>query len=129
MKKEKRKKEIFGAVAAGMCLAACLTGCAVTKQEDSNPGESKKSGETQNLSVQYQKEKTVAKGEVSDAFRAAYADFSVNLLRESRAMADAEGRNTMVSPLSVMTALEMSRYGADGDTGKQMEQVLSLIHI
>ena len=124
MKKEKRKKEIFGAVAAGMCLAACLTGCAVTKQEDDNHGESKKSGETQNLSVQYQKEKTVAKGEVSDAFRAAYADFSVNLLRESRAMADAEGKNTMVSPLSVMTALEMSRYGADGDTGKQMEQVL-----
>ena len=42
MKKEKRKKEIFGAVAAGMCLAACLTGCAVTKQEDDNHGESKK---------------------------------------------------------------------------------------
>ena len=47
-------------------------------------------------------------------------DFAVNLFRE----AVKEGENTLVSPLSVLTALAMAANGAEGDTLTQMETTL-----
>lgn len=47
-------------------------------------------------------------------------DFAVNLLRETTE----EGENTLISPLSVLTALAMTANGAEGETLTQMEQVL-----
>ena len=47
-------------------------------------------------------------------------DFAVNLFRE----AAQEGENTLISPLSVLTALAMTANGAKGDTLTQMEAVL-----
>ena len=47
-------------------------------------------------------------------------DFAVNLFRE----AAREGENTLVSPLSVLTALAMAANGAEGDTLTQMETTL-----
>ena len=47
-------------------------------------------------------------------------DFAVNLFRE----AAKEGENTLVSPLSVLTALAMAANGAEGDTLTQMETTL-----
>ena len=47
-------------------------------------------------------------------------DFGVRLLRESM---DA-GKNTLISPLSVLAALSMTANGAEGDTLTQMERVL-----
>ena len=47
-------------------------------------------------------------------------DFAVNLFRE----AAQEGENTLVSPLSVLTALAMAANGAEGDTLTQMETTL-----
>ena len=47
-------------------------------------------------------------------------EFAVNLFRESAQ----EGENTLVSPLSVMSALAMTANGAAGETLCQMETVL-----
>lgn len=48
------------------------------------------------------------------------ADFGVRLLRESME----EGKNTLISPLSVLAALSMTANGAEGETLTQMETVL-----
>ena len=60
--------------------------------------------------------------EVAKSFREAYADFALNLLRESRAVYEGDG--LLVSPLSAMIALAMTANGAEGDTLREMENVL-----
>lgn len=70
--------------------------------------------------------RTVRAGEadtsqLSDGYKRAYADFSLNLLRASLGE---NSENVMVSPLSVLIALEMTRCGASGETLNQMDQVL-----
>ena len=57
-----------------------------------------------------------------DAGAAAAADFGVRLFQTSLE----EGKNTLVSPLSVLYALAMTANGADGDTLAQMEEVLGM---
>ena len=48
------------------------------------------------------------------------ADFGIRLFRE----AFREGENTLISPMSVLTALAMTANGAEGETLAQMEAVL-----
>ncbi len=50
------------------------------------------------------------------------ADFAVRLFRESLK----DGENTLVSPLSVLSALSMTANGAKGETLAEMEAVLGL---
>ena len=57
-----------------------------------------------------------------DAGAAAAADFGVRLFQNSME----EGKNTLISPLSVLYALAMTANGADGETLAQMEQVLGM---
>lgn len=57
-----------------------------------------------------------------DAGSAAAADFGVKLFQTSLD----EGKNTLISPLSVLYALAMTANGADGETLAQMEQVLGM---
>lgn len=57
-----------------------------------------------------------------DAGAAAAADFGVRLLQASLE----EEQNTLISPLSVLTALAMTANGAQGETLAQMEAVLGL---
>lgn len=57
-----------------------------------------------------------------DAGAAAAADFGVKLFKTSMK----EGKNTLISPLSVLYALAMTANGADGETLAQMEQVLGM---
>lgn len=57
-----------------------------------------------------------------DAGAAAAADFGVRLFQTSLE----EGKNTLISPLSVLYALAMTANGADGDTLAQMEDVLGM---
>lgn len=47
-------------------------------------------------------------------------DFSIRLLRESME----DGKNTLISPMSVLAALSMTANGAEGETLAQMEAVL-----
>ena len=49
-------------------------------------------------------------------------DFAVRLLQAG----NAEGENTLLSPLSVLYALAMTANGAEGETRTQMEQVLGM---
>lgn len=63
--------------------------------------------------------------QITEEFQKSYMDFSLQLLKESRNLASGtSGTNTMVSPLSVMMALEMTRSGARGETAREMETVL-----
>lgn len=57
-----------------------------------------------------------------DAGAAAAADFGVRLFKTSME----EGKNTLISPLSVLYALAMTANGADGATLTQMEKVLGM---
>ncbi len=49
-------------------------------------------------------------------------DFAVRLLRT----ANEEGRDTLVSPISVLSALAMTANGAEGETKAQMEETLGM---
>ena len=60
-----------------------------------------------------------AKGEVSEAFKAQYAEFAIRMLKECAA-----GKTAMVSPLSILTALQMTANGAQGETLDEMMKVL-----
>ena len=57
-----------------------------------------------------------------DAGAAAAADFGVQLFQTSME----DGKNTLISPLSVLYALAMTANGADGETLAQMEDVLGM---
>ena len=57
-----------------------------------------------------------------DSGAAAAAAFGVRLFQASVE----EGKNTLISPLSVLYALAMTANGADGNTLAQMEQVLGM---
>ena len=57
-----------------------------------------------------------------DTGAAATADFGVRLFQTTMD----EGKNTLISPLSVLYALAMTANGADSETLAQMEQVLGM---
>ena len=49
-------------------------------------------------------------------------DFAIRLFKQS----NEEGKNTLISPLSVLCALAMTANGAEGETREQMEAVLGM---
>lgn len=57
---------------------------------------------------------------LAESFEESAANFSISLFQQ----AYADEKNTLVSPLSVLTALAMTANGADGETLTQMERVL-----
>jgi len=64
----------------------------------------------------------VEKGELSDVDNSSVTDFAVRLFRSSFE----SGKNVLISPLSVLTALSMTANGADGNTLTQMEATLGM---
>ncbi len=60
------------------------------------------------------------KEESSDAINTTVTDFALRLFKESIA----EDKSTLISPLSVLTALSMTANGAAGETLSQIENVL-----
>lgn len=115
-------------VLLGIGLVLCLSGAYAAYRMQSGL-----SASTENLTGQYLKDRG-GKGErfeeegktweVTEDFAGAYADFAIRLLRESRVSAESAESNVMVSPLSVLMALEMTRNGAEGETLAQMNDVL-----
>ena len=78
------------------------------------------------LSADYTR-KTTETGEVTDAFVAAMADFSMTLFNTTVAADKEEGKdNHLVSPLSAMICLAMIANGAEGETLSQMETALGM---
>lgn len=133
IKREKRRK---GGWTAGMVIGimgVCLvgTGCSLSLT-------GRLSASTEDLTEQYRNEtREMGEGTVTAEFGEAYADFSLELLRESRntlngadgaaesqTAAPQQGQNVMVSPLSVMMALEMTRNGASTETLEQIGAVI-----
>jgi len=60
--------------------------------------------------------------EITDVSNAAVTDFAVRLFKASME----DGKNTLISPLSVLAALSMTANGADNDTLAQMQNVLGM---
>ena len=83
-----------------------LTGCAAKVQAD-------------DLMNGITPEKTSGRA-ADDAFKNGAADFAVRLFQNTRE----EGKNSLISPLSVMLALSMTANGAKGETLAQMEVLL-----
>lgn len=99
------------AVAIVLILSLCLTSCGRPL-----------SAKAANLSEGYQRTAT-DDGAVTEAFRKAFSDFSFRLFAES--VKDAEG-NKLISPLSAMVCLALIANGAEGETLREMEQILGM---
>ena len=104
------KRRILSAIIAGSLIASTLTLSAC---------QSEKSLETTDLmtGIKAASRETV---KPDDAFKSAYDNFSVELLKKCF-----DGKsNTLISPLSVSSALAMTANGANGQTKDEMEKVL-----
>ena len=113
MKHTLRNATLLLLTACMLMGAVTLSGCTVSIK-------------AQELSADYVRTAT-AKGEVTDAFVAAMADFSMTLTNTTVAHdREADKANHLVSPLSAMICLSMLANGADGETLTQMEEVLGM---
>ena len=121
-----------GAVRAIAVLFALLLTAGALGCGSAGSGEAKLSASTTNFTEGDDlKEDTqradYSKVTVTNEFRQSYADFSLTLLRGSRKeenQAAEETDNMMVSPLSAMLALEMTRSGAREETEAEMAKTL-----
>ena len=106
MMQKKRWIAIFLCLSLLSAWLLSLAGCAVKVQED-------------DLMKGITPEKTSGRA-ANDAFKNGAADFAVRLFQNTRE----EGKNSLISPLSVMLALSMTANGAKGETLAQMEALL-----
>ncbi len=97
------------AVSATLLISVCACG--------------KPSGGTHNLTANLSRSQKETDIMQDTDFKWEYWGFTAMLLRECTAQ-DGGKENTLISPLSVMTALAMTANGAQGDTLKQMELAL-----
>ena len=89
-------------------MAVNLSGCATTVQ-------------AANLMEGVTPNEVKALNDLSDQ-NAAITDFAIRLFQTS----EGSGKNTLVSPLSVLCALAMTANGAEEETLQQMEDVLGM---
>lgn len=106
MMQKKRWIAIFLCLSLLSAWLLSLAGCAVKVQAD-------------DLMKGITPEKTSGRA-ANDAFKNGAADFAVRLFQNTRE----EGKNSLISPLSVMLALSMTANGAKGETLAQMEALL-----
>ncbi len=117
------------AVTTAVLLAAGTFGCG---DAGAGGGEAKLSASTTNFTEGDDLKNDTQRVDYSritmtDEFRQSYAEFSLELLKESRKeenQAAEETDNMMVSPLSAMMALEMTRSGAAQETEAEMAGTL-----
>ena len=115
------------------CMTFGLFGCGsgsalsnTTKQltpeqtEDSEQNADHAGNEDQQAEIDTTEKKT-EDDSTETSFDYRYHQFALNLLQQTYE----DGKNEMISPLSVLAALTMTENGAKGDTLSQMEQVLS----
>ncbi len=80
------------------------------------------SGSSTEVITQSSSENQQGQTEVPEGTDQKATDFVVRLLKAS----NDSGKNTLISPLSVMSALTMTANGAGGETLKQMEEALGM---
>lgn len=112
-------------VGIGTALALQLLGCAA--KEDASPSRAGEKVETARGDVTDLMEE-IEPGDISlqeesvSGRKEQAADFYVRLFQQSHK----QGENTLLSPLSLWTALAMTANGAGGDTLSQMEKVFGM---
>ena len=102
-----------------LSIIAGAIGCAA------EPGEKRPSGSNVAQAVDLMGDVRAGRvnGRVADtAFIESMADFTIELFKNS--ISTTENKNSLISPLSVMTALSMTANGANGNTLTQMEHLL-----
>jgi len=112
------KKVIASVLMAGMSLAS-LAGCSNVNVEGSTTQTSAAAEAAVKNPVTIVKEIGDVSSEQEKAFRQGYLNFAFDLLRRNIKQ-DGSSANVMVSPASVMIALDMTASGAANDTVTQM---------
>ncbi len=107
-----------------LLFALILCSCgeqAVESSKESKPTE-EITPKYQNLMVNISPENVSSLEDLSQGNKA-YQDFALKVFKESLSK---EGKNTLISPLSVIYALGLTANGADGNTLSQMEEVFGI---
>ena len=113
-------KKMLAVFMSVLSLAACIlpfSGCGKTVGKVHNKGV--KSGAVRDLTEGISKNKSASKAP-DDKFKAAASSFAAELFKDNYS----KGKTTLVSPLSVLTALALVQNGAQGNTLAQLEQAL-----
>lgn len=113
-------KKMLAVFMSVLSLAACIlpfSGCGKTVGKVHN--KSVKSGAVRDLTDGISKNESASKAP-DDEFKAAASSFAAELFKDNYS----KGKTTLVSPLSVLTALALVQNGAQGDTLAQLEQAL-----
>lgn len=113
----KLRDKRFTAAAMVLCMTAGLAGC-----KEEYLGGDKPIDLMQGITAN--KVETDKDGVMQNT--AEIADFALRLLQSSIEEDQAEGKNTLISPMSVLYALAMTLNGAKGKTLQQMEEVFGL---
>lgn len=113
-------KKMLALLMSVLSIAACIlpfSGCGKIVGNASDKGT--KSGAVRNLTENISKNDSGSKA-ADKEFKAAAASFSADLFKYNYS----NGKTTLVSPLSVLTALALVQNGAQGNTLAQLEQAL-----
>ena len=113
-------KKMLAVFMSVLSLAACIfpfSGFGKTVGKVHNKGV--KSGAVRDLTEGISKNESASKAP-NDEFKAAASSFAAELFKDNYS----KGKTTLVSPLSVLTALALVQNGAQGDTLAQLEQAL-----
>ena len=113
-------KKMLAVFMSVLSLAACIlpfSGCGKTVGKVHNKGV--KSGAVRDLTEGISKNESASKAP-DDEFKAAASSFAAELFKDNYS----KGKTTLVSPLSVLSALALVQNGAQGDTLAQLEQAL-----
>ena len=116
-----------------LCLAFSLTACNHGFGKDL-PLKGQKDSATKSL---YENDRTLEKycfdnsviafdGYDEEATNTALADFSLRLLEENISVWGESDTNILISPVSVLSALGMTSFGAEGETLSQMETMFGV---
>lgn len=113
-------KKMLAVFMSVLSLAACIlpfSSCGKTVGKVHN--KSVKSGAVRDLTEGISKNESASKAP-DDEFKAAAASFSADLFKYNYS----NGKTTLISPLSVLTALALVQNGAEGETLVQLERAL-----
>ena len=112
----KKQSKILSATLA-MIMTLSLTACGAS-------GEREKKVEKSNNLTQNIESVEVETKEVDDEFVSVTADFSVDIFKQSALEDISLGKNVLISPHSIITAMSMTTNGASGNTLTQLEDVM-----